>query len=99
MSEQITLPSPSLHNLIPSLPPANSTGVYGGYPSTLGGGGGGGPGGSIDADTTETFLRGGALTDNAGIVELTTIYPGFYAGRTIHIHTMVHLGATLNENG
>jgi protocatechuate 3,4-dioxygenase beta subunit len=36
----------------------------------------------------ETWLRGYQLTDANGNVTFTTIYPGWYAGRTIHIHAM-----------
>jgi protocatechuate 3,4-dioxygenase beta subunit len=42
----------------------------------------------------QTFLRGRQTTDAAGMVEFHTIYPGWYLGRTVHIHLMVHLGAT-----
>jgi protocatechuate 3,4-dioxygenase beta subunit len=38
----------------------------------------------------ETFLRGRQTTDDAGDVEFRTIYPGWYPGRTVHIHLMVH---------
>lgn len=38
----------------------------------------------------ETFLRGRQLIDSAGTVEFRTIYPGWYPGRTVHIHVMVH---------
>ena len=38
----------------------------------------------------QTFLRGRQDTDNAGMVEFSTIYPGWYPGRTVHIHLMVH---------
>jgi protocatechuate 3,4-dioxygenase beta subunit len=38
----------------------------------------------------QTFLRGRQLTDAAGMVEFRTIYPGWYPGRTVHIHLMVH---------
>jgi len=38
----------------------------------------------------ETFLRGRQITDAAGAVEFRTIYPGWYPGRTVHIHTIVH---------
>ena len=38
----------------------------------------------------ETFLRGRQSTDAAGIVEFATIYPGWYQGRTVHIHVMAH---------
>jgi protocatechuate 3,4-dioxygenase beta subunit len=38
----------------------------------------------------QTFLRGRQRTDDAGMVEFRTIYPGWYPGRTVHIHLMVH---------
>ncbi|KAI0793235.1 Intradiol ring-cleavage dioxygenase [Abortiporus biennis] len=47
----------------------------------------------------ETFSRGGWATNDEGIVELTTIYPGFYEGRAPHIHTMVHLNWSQADNG
>jgi protocatechuate 3,4-dioxygenase beta subunit len=40
----------------------------------------------------ETFLRGRQPVDAAGRVEFRTIYPGWYPGRTVHIHLMVHTG-------
>lgn len=39
----------------------------------------------------QTFLRGRQTTDAAGMVEFRTIYPGWYPGRTVHIHLMVHI--------
>jgi protocatechuate 3,4-dioxygenase beta subunit len=41
--------------------------------------------------TGETYLRGAQVTDGDGIAEFTTIYPGWYPGRTVHIHAKVHL--------
>jgi protocatechuate 3,4-dioxygenase beta subunit len=35
------------------------------------------------------FLRGYQLTDNNGTAKFTTIYPGWYQGRAIHIHDKV----------
>ncbi|MFN6464019.1 MAG: intradiol ring-cleavage dioxygenase [Nostoc sp. DedVER02] len=35
------------------------------------------------------FLRGYQVTDANGSVEFTTIYPGWYQGRTVHIHFKV----------
>jgi protocatechuate 3,4-dioxygenase beta subunit len=47
-----------------------------------------------DMGTTEkNFLRGYQMTDNNGTVQFTTIYPGWYEGRAIHIHDKVR---TLN---
>ena len=38
-------------------------------------------------DTTGfRFLRGYQLTDRSGLATFTTIYPGWYPGRTVHIH-------------
>ncbi|MFA9400912.1 MAG: hypothetical protein ACERKT_07365 [Acidobacteriota bacterium] len=34
----------------------------------------------------QTFLRGYQMTDSNGQVTFTTIFPGWYPGRTIHIH-------------
>jgi protocatechuate 3,4-dioxygenase beta subunit len=39
----------------------------------------------------ETYLRGVQVTDTDGIVEFTTVYPGWYPGRTVHIHAKVHV--------
>ncbi|KAK0219143.1 aromatic compound dioxygenase [Armillaria fumosa] len=89
---------------------ANATGFYGSYGSTSGGPPverrqgpgspvGGAGGGSQVMARNETFLRGGLATDDAGITELITIYPGYYTGRTAHIHTMVHLNWESSENG
>ena len=40
----------------------------------------------------DTFLRGSQPTDAAGMVEFRTIYPGWYPGRTVHIHLIVQVG-------
>lgn len=47
---------------------------------------------NIDA-TGKTFLRGTQMTDEAGWVTFNTIYPGWYDGRTTHIHFKVFLDA------
>jgi protocatechuate 3,4-dioxygenase beta subunit len=39
----------------------------------------------------ETFLRGTQFTDDGGAVRFDTIYPGWYPGRTPHIHFKVIL--------
>ncbi|KMK66355.1 intradiol ring-cleavage dioxygenase [Puniceibacterium sp. IMCC21224] len=44
------------------------------------------------ADTsTKTFLRGTQMTDASGLVTFQTIYPGWYKGRTTHLHYKVFL--------
>lgn len=53
------------------------------------------PGGNADpaaGDPSGTFLRGLQLTGEDGIAEFDTIYPGWYPGRTIHIHMAVFAG-------
>ncbi len=56
-------------------------------------GGPGGPGGrgSREIDATR-FLRGVQLTDESGRAEFSTLYPGWYSGRAIHIHLKAHIG-------
>jgi protocatechuate 3,4-dioxygenase beta subunit len=39
----------------------------------------------------ETFLRGFQRTDASGQVTFTTLYPGWYAGRSVHIHVKVRM--------
>ncbi len=41
-----------------------------------------------------TFLRGHQITDANGVVQFTTIYPGWYPGRAVHIHFKVRTAAT-----
>jgi protocatechuate 3,4-dioxygenase beta subunit len=80
-------------------PPAGGRGGPGrGGPDGFGGPGGpGGPGGrgggrGQGAIDETRFLRGIQVTNRQGIAEFATIYPGWYAGRTIHVHLKVHLG-------
>src|ERR1043165_1796781 len=42
----------------------------------------------------QRFLRGYQLTDAQGSVHFQTIYPGWYSGRTVHIHFMIHTKGT-----
>jgi protocatechuate 3,4-dioxygenase beta subunit len=67
----------------------DALGVYSGFESASTGGGGGAPGG--DPTDQETYLRGAQVTNSDGIVEFVTVYPGWYRGRTVHIHAKVHL--------
>jgi protocatechuate 3,4-dioxygenase beta subunit len=54
---------------------SNSQGVYSGVQ---------------DAGTAENdFLRGYQMTDDNGTVQFTTIYPGWYEGRAIHLHIKI----------
>ncbi|GAB2936660.1 protocatechuate dioxygenase [Rhodococcus aerolatus] len=48
--------------------------------------------GDTEATTTDdgTYLRGAQVADANGVVQFTTVYPGWYRGRTVHIHLKVH---------
>jgi protocatechuate 3,4-dioxygenase beta subunit len=48
---------------------------------------------------TGTFLRGIQMTDADGVAEFRTIYPGWYAGRAVHIHVKVHVGTNETYTG
>jgi protocatechuate 3,4-dioxygenase beta subunit len=62
----------------------DASGLYSGYPNQTGG-----------VDTTgQTFMRGTLFANDHGIVEFLTIYPGWYAGRTTHIHFKIFLDQT-----
>src|SRR5207253_3687129 len=46
-----------------------------------------------------TFMRGIQKTDAKGIATFRTVYPGWYQGRTVHIHVKVHLGGNVVHTG
>lgn len=60
------------------------------------------PGGGTGTVNTagQKFLRGYQITDDAGQVKFTTIFPGWYSGRTIHVHIRVRTynGSTVLSN-
>ena len=41
----------------------------------------------------QTWLRGYQLTDRDGQASFATIYPGWYVGRTIHVHFKIRIGS------
>jgi protocatechuate 3,4-dioxygenase beta subunit len=53
----------------------NALGVYSDEPS--------------EGTSSQTWLRGYQVTDKSGSVTFTTIFPGWYGGRTTHIHLRV----------
>ncbi|WP_417206407.1 intradiol ring-cleavage dioxygenase [Antarctobacter sp.] len=59
----------------------DARGIYSGYRNT---------GTDIDA-RGETFLRGTQTTGADGVTRFDTIYPGWYRGRTTHVHYKVFL--------
>ncbi len=46
---------------------------------------------SDDDGPGTTFLRGSQQSNDEGIVEFHTIWPGWYPGRAVHIHSKVHI--------
>ena len=46
-----------------------------------------------------TFLRGTQVSAADGTVAFSTVYPGWYQGRTVHIHVMVHVAGKSVHTG
>jgi len=63
---------------------ADAVGVYSGF----------GAGAS-----NRTFMRGIQRTNAQGLAVFRTVYPGWYQGRTVHIHVKVHLGGDVVHTG
>ncbi len=63
---------------------ADASGVYSGFGSSA---------------SSQRFLRGHQRADAHGLVIFDTIYPGWYRGRTPHIHIKVHVGGSVVHTG
>jgi len=63
----------------------DASGVYSGY--------------AQEGTTGQTYLRGTQLTNADGVAEFTTMYPGWYRGRAVHIHMKVHVGGSVVHIG
>jgi protocatechuate 3,4-dioxygenase beta subunit len=61
----------------------NAQGIYSDVQASTNGGG--------TDYTGENFLRGYQWTDSSGQVTFTTVYPGWYSGRTVHVHVKVRI--------
>ncbi|MFE0674439.1 intradiol ring-cleavage dioxygenase [Streptomyces sp. NPDC058867] len=62
--------------------------------------GGTGGGGGHEEPTSDTrYLRGTWKTDKQGRVTFKTIFPGWYQGRCVHIHTKVHVDGEWTDAG
>ena len=48
---------------------------------------------------SRTFMRGIQRTNAKGLALFRTVYPGWYQGRTVHIHVKVHLGGNIVHTG
>ncbi|XWW96520.1 hypothetical protein V2A60_004495 [Cordyceps javanica] len=70
----------------------NATGVYSGVVAN-------GNGDSSDESNLDNkALRGIQPTDQDGVAQFQSVFPGHYTGRATHIHVMVHTNATLYAN-
>ena len=49
--------------------------------------------------SSRTFMRGIQRTNANGIATLRTVYPGWYMGRTVHIHVKVHVRGNVVHTG
>ena len=74
-----------LQNAVVDIWHCDSGGVYSGFESDSAGAGG------ESEEGSQRFLRGAQVTDADGIVQFKTIFPGWYQGRTVHIHAKVHV--------
>jgi protocatechuate 3,4-dioxygenase beta subunit len=63
---------------------ADASGVYSGFGQGAG---------------NRTFMRGIQRTNAKGLALFRTVYPGWYQGRTVHIHVKVHLGERVVHTG
>jgi protocatechuate 3,4-dioxygenase beta subunit len=63
---------------------ADAAGVYSGFGAGAG---------------SRTFMRGVQRTDARGLAVFRTVYPGWYPGRTVHIHVKVHIGGNVVHTG
>jgi protocatechuate 3,4-dioxygenase beta subunit len=52
-----------------------------------------------DGASSRTFMRGVQRTNAKGLAQFRTVYPGWYQGRTVHIHVKVHVGGSVVHTG
>ena len=63
---------------------ADAGGVYSGFGAGAG---------------NRTFMRGIQRTDARGLARFRSVYPGWYQGRTVHIHVKVHVAGNVVHTG
>ena len=68
---------------------ADASGLYSGFGSSP----------SHGATNSKRYLRGHQRSDANGRLSFLTIYPGWYRGRTPHIHVKVHIGVNTVHTG
>jgi protocatechuate 3,4-dioxygenase beta subunit len=72
----------------------DALGNYSGYDSgSSGSGPGGGPGAHATPTSSTRYLRGHQRSNAAGKAGFLSVFPGWYRGRTPHIHMKVHVGS------
>ena len=49
--------------------------------------------------SSRTFMRGIQRTNAQGVATFKTVYPGWYQGRTVHIHVKVHVRGNVVHTG
>ncbi|WP_329336930.1 intradiol ring-cleavage dioxygenase [Streptomyces sp. NBC_00663] len=59
----------------------------------------GGGGGHQEPTDDTRYLRGTWRTDKHGHVTFRTVFPGWYRGRTVHIHVKVHVNGEWTDAG
>jgi protocatechuate 3,4-dioxygenase beta subunit len=52
-----------------------------------------------DGASSRTFMRGIQRTNAKGLAQFRTVYPGWYQGRTVHIHVKVHVSGNVVHTG
>jgi protocatechuate 3,4-dioxygenase beta subunit len=75
---------------------ADALGVYSGFSGNVPPSGGGG---HATPNNSKRFLRGHQRSDANGHVLFDTVYPGWYRGRTPHIHMKVNVGGSVVHTG
>jgi protocatechuate 3,4-dioxygenase beta subunit len=73
-----------IKNAVVELWHADASGVYSGFGSDV---------------SNRTAMRGKQRTDRNGLAVFSTIYPGWYQGRTVHIHVKVWVGGSVVHTG
>src|SRR6185295_17915308 len=63
---------------------ADALGVYSGFGTGSG---------------NRTFMRGIQKTDPSGLARFRSVWPGWYQGRTVHIHVKVHVAGNVVHTG
>ncbi|MET9843283.1 intradiol ring-cleavage dioxygenase [Streptomyces ossamyceticus] len=80
-------------------PSGTPSGAPSGAPTGEPPSGGGGGGGHEEPTSDTRYLRGTWKTDKKGFVTFRTVFPGWYRGRCVHVHTKVHVNGEWTEAG